>query len=230
MTTQQQKDTVLILFLACVGIFIMAYLDAVAPYPYSVKAGGKAVLFFSIPFVYQYLKQKQGEILPIKTLFAFHRKPLILAVGLGVGVITVIWGSYFVLGSLVDLSAVTGELDAKMNINESNFIATALYIATCNSFLEEFFFRGFLFFRLKECVPLWVAHLLSATLFSLYHVAIMVTWFQWWVFLLCMVALVIGGVIFNLLDDGTYSLYPSWLTHACANLALNTIGLILFFG
>ena len=37
-----------------------------------------------------------------------------------------------------------------------------------------------------------------------------------------------GGCIFNFLNEKCGNIYPSWLVHLCANLAINTVGFILF--
>ena len=46
-------------------------------------------------------------------------------------------------------------------------------------------------------------------------------------FALCMTGLFLGGLIFSALDRRG-SLLPSWLAHAGANLAINTVGLFMF--
>lgn len=224
--THHTGEVIKILLLSLVGVAIIGYFDGFAPIPYLWKACGKIVLFVSIPLVYG----KMNPSVQYKPLFQVKKKPLLVGGALGFAVISLILGTYFLLFPYLDFSAVEGQLDLRMNINESNFLAVAVYIALCNSFLEEFYFRGFLFFRLKAVSSSGFAHIASAVIFSLYHVAIMVTWFDWWVFALCMLALVIGGVLFNLLDEGTESLYPSWLTHACANVAINSIGAMLIYG
>lgn len=224
--TKQKRALPLLFSLATLGVLVIGYFDAFAPIPYLYKAVGKAVLFLGIPLIYQRIQSDSTY----KQLFRLEKKPLKFAFLLGLAVFSIILGTYFLLGSLLDLSAVTGELETRLSINAENFVIVAIYIAICNSFLEEFFFRGFLFFRLKKLKGRLFAHLVSATMFSLYHVAIMVTWFDWWVFALCMLALVIGGILFNLLDENSESLYPSWLTHGCANLAINSIGMLLFYG
>lgn len=224
--SKKNSEIAEILLFSLIACGIIGYFDGFAPIPYLYKALGKTCMFFGFPFLFA----KRHPTTPIKDFFAKEKKPLQIAAILGITVFTVIFGSYLITKSIVDLSSITGELDSRMSINAKNFIAVAFYIAICNSFMEEFFFRGFLFFRLKERTNSKVAHLLSSVIFALYHVAIMVTWFQWWVFALCMLALVIGGVIFNLMIEKTGSLYPSWLTHGCANLAINSIGMILFYG
>ena len=46
-------------------------------------------------------------------------------------------------------------------------------------------------------------------------------------FLLVMAGLVIGGMIFNWLNEKLNTNYCSWLTHMFANFAINTIGIML---
>lgn len=215
-----------ILFLSLIAVGVIGYFDGVAPIPYLWKACGKICLFVGVPLFYQW-RVKDGA---VRGLLQFEKKPLRVAFLLGGLVFAVIFGTYLLFRGMVDLSSVTGELDSRMNINEGNFVVVAVYIALCNSFLEEFFFRGYLYGRLRGCCSFLVAQGVSAVVFALYHVAIMVTWFEMWVFLLCMLALVIGGVIFNLMVEWTGSLYPSWVTHGCANLAINSVGMILFYG
>ena len=91
--------------------------------------------------------------------------------------------------------------------------------------LEEFFFRGFAFLTAERKTPrVW---LFSALAFALYHVAIMGSWFHPILFVLLTAALAVAGVLFNALDrEGT--LWPAWLVHMAANLAINLIGMHLF--
>ena len=43
-----------------------------------------------------------------------------------------------------------------------------------------------------------------------------------------MFGLIVGGLIFNALNDKFGNIYPSWFVHMAANFAINTIGFILF--
>ena len=45
---------------------------------------------------------------------------------------------------------------------------------------------------------------------------------------LLMFGLIVGGLIFNALNDKLGNIYPSWFVHMAANFAINTIGVILF--
>jgi len=195
----------------------MALTDALWQPPYAVKSAIKILLFFVLPITL-------AKELKLLDVFSFNKKALKISLLMGVGLFAVILGAYFLLGSLFDLSAITTVLGDSMGVNAGNFGFVAIYIALVNSLLEEFFFRGFLFLKLDSKY----AGLFSAFLFSVYHVAIMIGWFDILLFALVLVALFVAGIIFNAIDKKFNSIYPSYFIHMFANLAINTIGFILF--
>ena len=81
--------------------------------------------------------------------------------------------------------------------------------------------------RNPEKIALGISGLISAISFSLYHVAMMIGWFSVAPFILVMVGLILGGIIFNFLNEKLDTIYCSWLTHMFANFAINTIGFML---
>lgn len=206
--------------LACAA---MAYIESVLRPVYPVKSALKWVVFAGSAFFYLLLSK--DRFLP-RVFGRPDRHSLRLAGMLAIGVFAVIIGGYLLLSPWLDLSAITGNLGSKEGITAATFPFVALYISLGNSFLEEFFFRGFAFLSLREVCPRF-AWLFSALAFSLYHVAIMDGWFSPVLFLLLTAALVVAGLLFNWLDrKGT--LWPAWLVHMAANLAINSIGLHLF--
>ena len=52
--------------------------------------------------------------------------------------------------------------------------------------------------------------------------------FFWWVYLVLLAGLFVGGCIFNYLNEKSESIYTSWITHMFANFAINTVGFMLF--
>lgn len=210
-----------------VGCGAMALVDGLWQPGYWVKSGVKLALFLLLPLLASALGAKD-TLRGLPALFRPQRKPLIRAVGLGVGVFAVILGGYFALGRLFDLTAITGALTADVGVTGDNFLWVALYISFVNSLLEEFFFRGVLFLGLLDELPRTAAHGISAALFAVYHTAMIFGWGSPPLILLLLAALFAGGIIFNLLNEKSRCIYPSWLVHLCANLAINAIGFILF--
>lgn len=190
---------------------------------YFVKAAIKLALFVIIP-ISLILVRKETSIL---RFFKPNRKTLLPMLAFGVIMYAFILGAYFLLGKYFDLSNITSSLD-EIGVTKQNFIFVALYIAVCNSFLEEFIFRGFGFIGLSEKIGEKAACIFSAICFALYHVTMMIGWYSFGLTALIIFALFVGGVILNLLDIKCKTVYPAWIVHIFANLAINTIGMILF--
>jgi membrane protease YdiL (CAAX protease family) len=159
--------------------------------------------------------------------FKPNKKTLLPMLGFGVLMYGFIIGAYFLLGKYFDLSGITSSLD-EIGVTKQNFIFVALYIAVCNSFLEEFIFRGFGFIGLSEKLGTKWACVFSAFCFALYHITMMIGWYSVGLTALIIFALFVGGVILNILDSKCKTVYPAWIVHIFANLAINTIGMILF--
>jgi uncharacterized protein len=213
-----------IVSLVTAGCLIMAWVDAVLSPNYAVKSAIKLILFLLLPASYSLIDKQ----LSYRSLFHFDRKKLLFSVVLGGGVYVFILGVYFIISRFFDFSKVTTALQGNIGVNKNNFIFVALYISFVNSLLEEFFFRGFAFLTFKKVIGRKIAYLFSAGAFSLYHIAMMTSWFTSLLFLILISGLFAAGLLFNGLNEKSKTLYPSWLVHMCANLAINTIGFMLF--
>lgn len=212
---------ILLITAVCV---IMALIDALLSPDYFVKSAIKLLLFLIVPII---VVRRNKEI-SLKGLLKIERKKLILPILLGVGVYLFIMGAYFIIGPYFNFSNVTVALADNYGVKKENFVPVALYISFANSLLEEFFFRGFAFLTLKKLVSRRFAYLFSAAAFSLYHIAIMSSWFNPFLFLLLIASLFVAGLFFDWLNEKSNTIYTSWLVHMCANFATNTVGFILF--
>lgn len=202
---------------------VMGYIDAVWQPGYAIKSGIKMVLFGIIPF-FILLKLSTSN---FAAMFQLKLASVWRSALLGIAIYIVIVGGYFVLRELIDFSNITTSLNDSVGVNASNFIFVALYISIVNSFLEEFFFRGFSYTLLKSRGRTF-AYTICSILFALYHVAMMIGWYDWWIFGLAIVALFGAGIVFHLLNERSGTIYISWIVHMCSNLGINTVGLLLF--
>lgn len=219
---KKQRD--LIVLITAFGCLCMGVVDAVIQPGYAVKSAIKIVLFLLLPILYA-LFDKQCD---LKRLFRPGKKGMLIALGLGMGVYTVILGGYLLLKDIFDFSALTASLTASTGVNKENFLFVAIYISFVNSLLEEFFFRGFSFLTLKRASNRKLAYMISSALFALYHVAMMIGWFGLPLLLLVLAGLFAGGLIFCYFNEKFDNIYLSWLIHMFANFAINTIGFLLF--
>lgn len=201
----------------------MSAIELIFTPTYFVKAAIKLALFVIIPMSLVLIR-KETKML---RFFKPNKKTLLPMLGFGVLMYGFIIGAYFLLGKYFDLSGITSSLD-DIGVTKQNFIFVALYIAVCNSFLEEFIFRGFGFIGLSEKLGAKWACIFSAICFALYHITMMIGWYSIWLTALIIFALFVGGAILNILDSKCKTVYPAWIVHIFANLAINTIGMILF--
>ena len=193
----------------------MAFLEAVIQPGYAAKSAIKLLLFAAAVCTIGDVRRW------------FRREGLGMGLLLGGGIFAVILLVFFLFRPFLDLDAIAAGLMGKEGIGRENFLWVALYISIVNSLLEELLFRGLGWLQLRKHTSEGFAMIFSAAAFAAYHVAILDGWFTWWVYGLCMLGLFLGGLIFNLLDRRG-SLLPSWLAHSGANLAINTVGLIMF--
>ena len=200
-------------------------IDAFVHPGYFTKIPIKILFFLVLPMLFFVINKSEfGE---FKSLFAFRKKGLLLSL-LGIGVYGVIVGGYFLTRNIFDFSQVTSSLGEGMGITKENFLYVALYISLMNSFLEEFFFRGFGFITLKKYTGKPFAYIFSSCIFAFYHAGMMIPMFEPVLLVLLFSGLIIGGCIFSYLNDKTENIYPSWFVHMSANFAINTVGFILF--
>lgn len=221
---RSRRRIISVITIVVMSCLAMSFVDAVIRPDYAVKSIMKIMLFLTLPISYALIA---GGI-PFRRLFTFDKKGFLMSLLLGLGAFALILGGYFFIGPLFDFSHVTGALQDNMGVHAGNFVFVAIYISIVNSLLEEFFFRGFAFFTLKEQVGRKFAYLFSAGAFAVYHIAMMTSWFSIELFLLLIASLFVAGLLFNWLNERNGNIYASWMVHMFANLAINAIGFMLF--
>lgn len=216
------------LIMAAVLIFsvIVCLIDAVLQPNYFVKIPIKIVFFLALPMIF-FIRNK-SDFKDFKSLFVFRKRGVLKALALGIAVYAVILSAFLLTRNIFDYSNVTSSLTEGMGITADNFIYVSLYISLANSFLEEFFFRGFGFMTLKRHTSPKIAYIFSSAVFAVYHIGMLWEMFNIGVLLLLMFGLIVGGCIFNYLNERNDNIYPSWFVHMFANFAINTVGFILF--
>ncbi|WP_422484913.1 CPBP family intramembrane glutamic endopeptidase [Gudongella sp. DL1XJH-153] len=214
-----------IILVSLLSVALMSVVDGFINPEYGIKSMIKIVLFLMVPLI----SAKFGATQNMEALLKpAGKKELAISFGLGGTVYLVIIGVYMFLSPYIDLQGIKLALKEDLGVTRENFILVALYISFINSLLEEFFFRGYLFLGLLKITARLKAYTISALFFAIYHVAIIGSWFSPLIFVLAMTGLFVGGVIFNFLNEKNRNIINSWVVHMMANLAINTVGLIMF--
>lgn len=209
-----------------IGSVAMSLVDGVLQPGYFVKSLIKIGLFLIVPLIYFFANR--SDISDALLLFKPRLRDVVIALGLGAIVYGFIVGGYFLLRGIIDFSGIASSLGESAGVSADNFIYVSLYISFVNSFLEEFFFRGFAFVCLKKEKSRGFAYLFSSLMFALYHSGMTTGWFNIGIFALTLVGLMIAGIIFDFLNEKSGSIYTSWVVHMFANFGINTVGFILF--
>jgi uncharacterized protein len=182
----------------------------------------KVVSFLVIPLALAYIwKQRVGQAGKI------NRLSIIYGVSLGLVSMVVIWVTYMLLRDMIDWSAIRMSMESR-GITETTFIFVFLYIMFGNSLLEEYFFRGIVHSQMSRISSLG-AYVLSALMFSLYHITIFGTWFSGWILGLALFWLILGWAFFSWLYERTWGIWSAWIFHIFADLAILIIGYVEFF-
>ncbi len=220
-----KKKTIIMLSVFAFSLAI-TLIDAFVHPNYFMKIPVKIIFFLALPMLY-FIKDKQA-FADFKRLFIFKKSGILKALLLGIGIYLVILIGFLLTRNIIDYSNVTSSLTKGMGITAENFIYVSLYISLMNSFLEEFFFRGYGFITLKKYTSRKIAYIFSSALFAIYHIGMLVGMFNFGALLLLLFGLIVGGCIFNYLNELNDNIYPSWFVHMFANFAINTVGFILF--
>jgi membrane protease YdiL (CAAX protease family) len=154
---------------------------------------------------------------------------------------TAILSGLAILGAIVGLFAAFGDavVDRAFFVGELRRIGLgvpwryalgATYWILVNSVLEEYVWR---WFCVRQCEQLWprrAAILASALFFTLHHILAMSVYFRATAVALGATGVFIGGVILSAMYVRYRSVWPGYVTHAFADLAIFGLGAYLLFG
>ncbi|KIL46773.1 CPBP family intramembrane glutamic endopeptidase [Jeotgalibacillus soli] len=223
------KLTLVVYLFALLSILFLIVTEQWLAVSYLHKTLIKISLFFVIPLIFIRLFTSH-DVWQLLRWHPIHPMKKLAAVIIGVSCIAIILTSYYLIGFKINWSIVMEDTVERLGISARIFPFVALYITFVNSFLEEWFFRGFLHIKLISYVGHWPASILSASLFAFYHLAVFLSWFDWTILVLCLVSLFTVGVILNELNRNHRHIYASWIVHILADVGVMLVGFHLFYG
>lgn len=206
---------------ACTFLY---FIEQVVMADYLVKTLSKIVVFTAIPLIYIKYIKREG-ILKALNIRSIEKKDLKLGLGFGLASFFILFLGFYLFKDFMDLQGIVTEMEEKSNITPANFLLVGAYITFGNSFLEEFFFRGFIFLNLYNLGLKKTAYIFSAFLFAIYHIGIFQSWFNPYLMLLAVTGLVVIGFVFNWLCTKSNNFLNSWIVHILADAAIILIGM-----
>ncbi len=105
----------------------------------------------------------------------------------------------------------------------------ALFLSLVNSMVEEFYWRWFVYGRMRRLTGVWPAHLLAGAAFAAHHVVVATQFFPVGWGILFGSAVGLGGVAMSILYERQGTLSGAWACHLVADLGIMAIGYRLLF-
>jgi membrane protease YdiL (CAAX protease family) len=210
------------------GYFLaLAGTEATAnPWQQGLYTAGKVVQF-TFPIVLLWLLRE-----PWPRLVWPNRKGLLLGLGFGVLVASVILGVYFfALRSTPAMRLTASRIYEKLAqggmATPGRYLFLAGFIAVLHSLLEEYYWRWFVFGRLRQLLSFVPAMVLSSLAFMAHHVIILYVYLPgqvWTEVVPFSLAIALGGAVWAWIYDRAGTLYPTWLGHLLVDAAILVIG------
>lgn len=218
---------IFIIMTSITAIALLYYIEQITRVNYMVKTIIKIILFTGIPLLYIYVIKK-STLRKFLNYERLNKKHLYLGILFGALSFLIILAAYFILENYIDVEGILSEMGSKSKITPGNFVFVGIYITFGNSFIEELFFRGFIFLEVYRMGFRKTAYIFSSILFGLYHIAIFQTWFNAGLIGLAMLGLITIGLIFSWLNTRSENILNSYLVHILADIAIILVGLRLF--
>jgi membrane protease YdiL (CAAX protease family) len=161
----------------------------------------------------------------------FNRRGIAAGIAFGLIISAAICGLY--LGRFRDagtFAAAGKEMLARLSglgiTSAPIYIVVALFYSLLHSLLEEYYWRWFVFGRLRHLIAVWPAIVISSVCFMLHHVVVLSLYFGWfnpWTWLFS-ISTAVGGAFWAWLYHRTGSIYGPWLSHMLIDAAIFGIG------
>jgi uncharacterized protein len=108
-------------------------------------------------------------------------------------------------------------------------VAMSLFYSLIHSLLEEYYWRWFVFGRIREMLPLKRAIAISSLGFMAHHMILVSRYFSWPWAAVASAAVAIGGAFWAWRYERDGSLWGPWISHLLVDAAIFTIGFQVAF-
>ncbi len=156
--------------------------------------------------------------------------------GLGIGLLSGLaiaavigLGAWLMGVQNMDLGPLRGAVDEMGLGTSSTYLAAAAGWTLVNSLMEEYVYRWFVLTQSERLLSPTGAILASAVVFTLHHVIAVSQYLEPVLSILASAGVFVGGVIWAWLYGRYRSIWPGWISHVLADVAVFGIGWWLLF-
>jgi len=160
-----------------------------------------------------------------------RRGGLFAAVGIGLTMAGAIFAAYLLLGAgRIDPSAVREEV-VDMGLDSGLvYIGAALYWIFVNSVVEEYVYRWFMLDHCERLLRTGWAVVAAAALFTVHHVVALASYLDPLLTALASTGVFVAGLVWAWMYGRYRSVWPPWIAHAFADVAIFVCGWWILFG
>lgn len=184
-----------------------------------------------VQFVFPILWVKAVRKESLSSLFARSTKGIFEGILFGVMVTPamVLGYSYWLgpLGIFQSAGSAIQEKLAGMNLDTpGRYLVLAAFYAAVHSLLEEYYWRWFVFGRLRTLFPVGWAISVSSVAFTLHHILVLGYYFGWtsWPCWLFSLAVAGGGAYWAWLYQRSGNLWGTWIGHLAVDAGIFAVG------
>lgn len=181
----------------------------------------------------RYQSMRDANLKQAERIAPRHELSLRLGLDFGLFTVAIILVAYYVFLKGTTMLAGTGPIiegkltDAGIS-GATAFLIMACFLSIIHSAFEEYYWRWFIFGRLKAALPwLWAAVISSAG-FTLHHIIVLWAFlpgdYGWMLVILFSLGIGFGGFVWCCIYQYTGSLLGAWIAHLCADLAIMWCG------
>ena len=110
------------------------------------------------------------------------------------------------------------------------YVGLGIFYSLIHSFMEEYYFRWFVFGRLRHLIRFAPAALVSALAFMAHHVIVLYVFFGASIHTLFLsLCIAVGGVIWAWQYERSRSLLGSWMSHLLVDAGIFLVGYHMLF-
>ncbi len=158
-----------------------------------------------------------------------YKESLIWGFGFGLFVFAAILGIYFLFENYFQGFDEEIRVQAESLKVLDNYLIFSLLVSFIHAFLEEYYWRWFVFRGLLLKTNWFWAAILGSIAFASHHLIVVLSYFPFWLASLFAFAVGIGGFIWCFIYYRTHTLLGSWISHVFIDLAIFAVGYFILF-
>ena len=144
--------------------------------------------------------------------------------------VAIVLGAWLVDVQRMDLTPLRAAVREMDLASPATYLAAAAAWTLVNSLIEEYVYRWFVLRQCEALLPPAVAVIASAVVFTIHHVLALSQYLEPGFTALASAGVFVGGIVWATLYHRYRSIWPGWISHLLADIAVFGLGWWLLFG